>query len=126
MNSSSRQASAGEYPRRGEVYSLRLDPAEGSEQRGNRPAVVVSRDAINQASPVIVVCPVTDARHVSRPYPSDVLVKAPEGGLTKNSVVLTGQIRAVAKTRLLARLGELRPDTMRQIEKALKITLYLA
>ena len=126
MNSSSRQASAGEYPRRGEVYALRLDPAEGSEQRGNRPAVVVSRDAINQASPVIVVCPLTDARHVSRPYPSDVLVKAPEGGLTKNSVVLTGQIRAVAKTRLLARLGELRPDTMRQIEKALKITLYLA
>jgi len=125
MNSSSRQASAGEYPRRGEVYSLRLDPVEGSEQRGNRPAVVVSRDAINQAIPVIVVCPLTDARHVSRPYPSDVLVKAPEGGLTKNFVVLTGQIRAVAKTRLFARLGELQPDAMRQIEKALKITLHL-
>ena len=126
MNSSPLQASAGEYPRRGEVYSLRLDPVEGSEQRGSRPAVVVSRNAINQASPVIVVCPLTDARHVSRPYPSDVLVKAPEGGLTKDSVVLTGQIRAVAKTRLLARLGELQPDTIRQIEQALKITLYLA
>jgi|AntAceMinimDraft_16_1070373.scaffolds.fasta_scaffold23873_2 mRNA interferase MazF len=126
MNSSPRQASAGEYARRGEVYSLRLDTVEGSEQRGSRPAVVVSRNAINQASPVIVVCPLTDARHVSRPYPSDVLVKAPEGGLTKDSVVLTGQIRAVAKTRLLARLGELQPDTIRQIEQALKITLYLA
>ena len=125
MNSSSLQASAGEYPRRGEVYSLKLDPVEGSEQRGTRPAVVVSRDAINQASPVIVVCPVTDAKHVSRPYPSDVLVEAPEGGLTKDSVVLTGQIRAVAKTRLLARLGKLEPDTMRQIEQALKITLKL-
>jgi len=99
---------------------------EGSKQRGSRPAVVVSRNAINQASPVIVVCPLTDACHVSRPYPSDVLVKAPEGSLTKDSVVLTGQIRAVSKTRLLARLGELQPDTIRQIEQALKITLYLA
>ena len=87
--------------------------------------MVVSRDAINQASPVIVVCRLTDALHVSRPYPSDVLVEAPEGGLTKNSVVLTGQIRAVAKTRLLVRLGELQPDTMRQIEQTLKITLKL-
>jgi mRNA interferase MazF len=125
MNSSPLQASAGEYPRRGEVYSLRLDTVEGSEQRGSKPAVVVSRDAINQASPVIVVCPVTDARHVSRPYPSDVLVKAPEGSLTKDSVVLTGQIRAVAKTRLLVRLGELQPDTMREVEQALRITLHL-
>jgi len=112
-------------PRRGEVYSLKLDPVEDSEQRGTRPAVVVSRDAINQASPVIVVCPLTDARHVSRPYPSDVLVKAPEGGLTKDSVVLTGQIRAVAKTRLFLLLGEVQPGTMRQIEQALKITLHL-
>jgi len=125
MNSSPRQASAGEYARRGEVYSLRLDTVEGSEQRGSRPAVVVSRNAINQASPVIVVCPLTDARHVSRPYPSDVLVKAPEGSLTKDSVVLTGQIRAVAKTRLLVRLGELQPDTMREVEQALRITLHL-
>ncbi len=125
MSFSPSQASAESPPRRGEVYSLRLDPVEGSEQRGTRPAVVVSRDAINQASPVIVVCPLTDAHHISRPYPSDVLVKAPEGGLTKDSVVLTGQIRAVAKIRLLLRLGEVQPDTIRQIEQALKITLHL-
>ena len=124
MNRSSPQSAAGSPPCRGEVYLL-LDPAEGSEERGTRPAVVVSRDAINRASPVIVVCPLTDARHVPRPYPSDVSVKASEGGLTKDSVVLTGQIRAVAKIRLLQRLGELRPDTMRQIEQALKITLHL-
>ena len=74
---------------------------------------------------MIVVCPLTYVRHVSQPYPSDVLVEAPEGGLTKDSVVLTGQIWAVVKTRLLLCLGELQPDTMRQIEKALKITLHL-
>ncbi len=112
-------------PWRGEVYLLRLDPTEGSEQAGTRPALVVSRDALNQASPVIVVCPLTDASHVSRLYPSDVRVAAPQGGLTRDSVVLTSQVRAVAKTRLLRRLGNLPPDTMRQVEQALKMTLDL-
>jgi mRNA interferase MazF len=112
-------------PRRGDVYLLRLDPAEGSEQAGTRPAVVVSRNALNEASPVIVVCPLTDARHVPRLYPSDVLATAPDGGLSKNSVVLTAQMRAVAKGRLLRRLGALSAETMRRIEQAIKVTLEL-
>ena len=41
--------------RRGNVFDARLDPVEGSEQAGIRPVVVVSRDAINDASPVVVV-----------------------------------------------------------------------
>lgn len=113
-------------PRRGEVYLVRLDPTEGSEQAGTRPAVIVSREAINRHSPVIVICPLTDAVHVPRLYPSDVRIRAPEGGLSKDAVVLTGQLRAIAKSRLLKRLGELRSDTMKQVEKALKITLDLS
>jgi mRNA interferase MazF len=31
--------------RRGDVYLVRLDPTEGSEQAGTRPAVIVSRNA---------------------------------------------------------------------------------
>jgi mRNA interferase MazF len=113
------------WPRRGEVYLVRLDPTEGSEQAGTRPAVVVSRDAINKYSPVIVICPLTDAAHVPKLYPSDVPIHAPEGGLAQDSVVLTGQVRAIAKSRLLKRLGELQPETMKHIEQALKITLHL-
>jgi mRNA interferase MazF len=112
-------------PRRGEIYLARLDPTEDSEQAGTRPAVVVSREALNRYSPVIVICPLTDAVHIPRLYPSDVPVRAPEGGLAKDSVVLTGQVRAIAKSRLLQRLGELRPETMEQVEQALKITLDL-
>lgn len=112
--------------KRGEVYLVRLDPSEGSEQAGTRPAVVVSRDAINRHSPVIVICPLTDAARVPKLYPSDVRIQAPEGGLSKDSVVLTGQVRVIAKSRLLKRLGELRSDTMKWVEQALKITLNLS
>jgi len=65
--------------KRGQVYLLRLDPTEASEEAGTRPAVIVFRNAINQYSPVVVICPMTDAAHVPKPYPSDVFVKAPEG-----------------------------------------------
>gem|GEM_PF-6438869 len=63
-------------PRGGGVYLVRLDPTEGSEQAGTRPAVVVSREAINRYSPVIVICPLTDAAHVPKLYPSDVRIQA--------------------------------------------------
>jgi len=37
---------------RGEIYVASLDPAEGREQSGYRPALVVSSDAINRPPPV--------------------------------------------------------------------------
>lgn len=111
--------------RRGDVYWVRLDPTEGSEQAGTRPAVIVSRNAINRYSPIVVICPMTSASNVQRLYPSDVLVHAPEGGLKVDSVVLTLQVRAIAKARLGSRLGELEPLTLQKIDRALKITLDL-
>ncbi|MFQ5812812.1 MAG: hypothetical protein ACE5I2_06440 [Anaerolineae bacterium] len=43
---------------------------------------------------MVVICPLTSACPLTRLYPSDVLVKAPEGGLQVDSVVLTLQVRA--------------------------------
>ena len=53
---------------RGDVYDARLSPTEGSEQAGMRPVIIVSRNAINQYSPVIVVVPLTDAANLKRTY----------------------------------------------------------
>jgi len=90
-----------------------------------RPAVLVSREAINRNSAVVLVCPLVDAAGMSQLYPSDVHVKAPEAGLTADSVVLTGQLRAVARTQLVRQLGELSIEVMRQVDLALRITLDL-
>ena len=51
--------SMAEYFRRGDIVRVRLDPTEGSEQGGVRPAVVLSPDLINASSPVILVAPLT-------------------------------------------------------------------
>src|SRR5215475_2749392 len=100
--------------RRGELYDARLDPTEGSEQAGIRPVVIVSRDAINAASPVILVVPCAISRAGRRLYPSQVLLHAPDGGLDVDSVALGEQVRALAKSRLGRRRGMLSPQPMAQ------------
>jgi mRNA interferase MazF len=111
--------------RRGDVFDARLNPTEGSEQAGVRPVVIVSRDAINRNSTVIVVVPVTKAANVKRNYPNNVRIAQGEGGLTVDSVLLGGQVRAISKSRLLRRRGTLPPETMQQVDRALRITLDL-
>lgn len=111
--------------RRGAVFLARLHPTEGSEQAGHRPVVVVSRDAINQNSPVVVVVPVTDRKNKPRIYPSQVVLKAGDGGLAIESVALGEQVRAINKTRLLKPLGHLAPASLAALGAALKIALDL-
>ena len=111
--------------RRGDVYLARLDPTLGSEQAGTRPVILVSRDAINRSSPVVVAVPCTTYRAGRRIYPSQVLLRAPEGGLGAASLALGDQVRAVAKSRLVKQLGSLSAEYLEKIDRILLITLDL-
>jgi len=48
---------------------------------------------------------------------------SPAEGVDTASVAVCRGIRAVARSRLLERLGTLKPDTMHQIERALALIL---
>ena len=111
--------------RRGEVYDASLDPTEGSDQAGLRPVVIVSRNAINNASPVVLAVPCTRFNPDRRVYPSQVVLRAPEGGLDADSVALCEQVRALAKGRLGRRRGELSGAAMSAVDHALLIALDL-
>lgn len=111
-------------PRRGDVYLVRLDPTVGHEIQKTRPAVIVQEDTLNRFSGTTIVAPIT-SQIGSRVYPSEVLVRADEGGLARDSLVLTQQIRTVDRDRLVRRLGTARRETLRAIDEALLITLAL-
>jgi len=111
--------------KRGEVYDASLDPTEGSEQVGFRPVIIVSRDAINDASAVVIGVPCTTYRLGRRIYPSQVLLPAREGGLAVDSVALAEQVRAIAKTRLRRQRGALSARALAQVDRALLIALDL-
>lgn len=109
---------------RGDVVRVRFDPVEGSEQAGERPAVVLSPDLINEHSPVILIAAVT-SRKTDRVYPFEALIEPPDGGLTLRSKALLMQIRTISKSRIVGRYGQISDDTMRRVEDALKIATGL-
>ena len=110
-------------PKRGEIYLVSFDPALGAEIQKTRPALILQNDIGNRHSPVTIVGAITS--NVQRQGPTSVLVKAPEGGLDVDSIVLLNQIRTVDKRRLVKRLGVLGGTTLKQVDQASMISLAL-
>jgi mRNA interferase MazF len=109
--------------RRGEIWTVDLEPVVGSEQGKARPGLIIQNDIGNQYSPVLIVAEITsgdDAR-----YDVQVEVKAPEGGLRHNSIVLLNQIRTIDKRRVGRYWGRLSAQTMQRVDEAIKISLGL-
>jgi mRNA interferase MazF len=111
--------------KRGEVYDARLEPIEGSEQGGTRPVIIVTRDAINAYSPVVLAVPCTTYQSGKRVYPTQVLIQAPDGGLTNDSIAMADQVRVLSKTRFLRLRGMLSDEAMILLNQALLIALDL-
>ena len=109
--------------RRGDIFSVDLEPVRGSEQGKTRPALVIQNDVGNQYSPTVIVAPITSREEAT--FRVNVAMKAPEGGLANNSVILLNQIRTVDKSRLSRYWGRAKPETMRQVDEAIKISLGL-
>ena len=111
-------------PLRGEVYVVAFDPTLGAEIRKTRPALILQNDIANRSSPITIVAAIT-SKFDEELYPTEVLVRAPEGGLDADSVVLLNQIRSVDRRRLMRRVGRLVPETMRLVDRALVLSLGL-
>jgi len=110
------------YPKRGSVYLVNFDPTIGAEIKKIRPAVIISNDVANQYSPIVIVVAITGR---AKPKFDEVLIKPPEAGLTKPSVIQPNQIRSIDKRRLVKKLGDLSKETISDLDIALQITLGL-
>ena len=47
-------------PAQGDIILLHFNPQAGHEQRGQRPALVVSNDVFNRFTKIAMVCPITN------------------------------------------------------------------
>lgn len=114
---------ASSEPRRGEIWLTSLGAARKGEPGKNRPAVVISVDQIatGRKDELIVVIPISSSRAASPLRPE----VSPEEGIERASVAVTRGIRAVARGRLLRRLGQMEPSTLGEIEVALALVLGL-
>lgn len=111
------------YIKRGDVFYANLNPVIGSEQKGERPVVVVQNNLANKHSPTLIVVPITAV--IKKDYlPTHILIKKNKF-LKYNSMILVEQIRVVDKLRLKAYLGRLDDDEMKKIDNAIIQALSL-
>lgn len=110
-----------EAPSRGEIWLVSLGAAKKGEPGKNRPAVVISADEllVGTEDELIVVVPLSSSRAPSKLRPPVSAVT----GVDTDSAAIPRAIRAVSRRRLLRRLGELEPETLATVEKALATIL---
>ena len=110
-----------DYPRRGEIYLVCLDPTIGSEINKTRPALIISNDINNQFAETVTVVPITSS--TGKIYPFEAIVPAGEFGLSKKSKAKCNQVRTIDKKRLIRPLGKVSRSKISEIEDALRIHL---
>jgi mRNA interferase MazF len=111
---------------RGEIYFVNLDPVQGREQAGNRPALVLSIDTINKSPLVVTVVLGTKGDNVKRDYPTNVRVLPQDSGLPIETVFMCFQIRSLDQKRFPAQpAGKISDDKMKDIEQTVRHCLGL-
>ena len=83
-----------------EIYFCNLDPTVGSEQKGTRPVLIISTDAVNHNLPVSTVLPLSAVKPEDKIYPTEGMLDTAVTGLSKLSVAMVQQIRTISHHRL--------------------------
>ena len=60
-------------PEQGDIVALNFDPQSGHEQKGRRPALIISNKIFNQHLGLAFACPITNTK---RDFPFHVVVKS--------------------------------------------------
>ncbi len=100
-------------PRKGDFISLTFDPQSGHEQKGRRPALVLSHHLFNKHTNLAVVCPLTTA---DRQIPFHLAVPV---GLKLSGFVMVEQVKSIDYTARQAKFIQKAPSDL--IEDALAI-----
>ena len=97
---------------RGDVVWAELDPAQGHEQSGRRPVVVLSQDVFNERSGTVIACALT-SQEPRAGFPLTLELAGTK--LPKRSWVKISQIRILSARRLGKKLGRVSTEELLQI-----------
>ncbi|MBP3684985.1 MAG: type II toxin-antitoxin system PemK/MazF family toxin [Oscillospiraceae bacterium] len=94
----------------------------GSEQGGVRPVLVIQNDIGNRHSPTVIVAAIT-SRIKHRHQPTHVHLDGRQCGLPNDSTIMLEQLRTLDKQRLLGYIGSIGKAKMKEVDKALEISV---
>lgn len=95
-----------------DIVLISLDPTKGHEQRGTRPAVVISAEAFH-VSGLCIVCPLTTT--IRNLAGNVVLQPNAANKLKKESEVLCGHVRSVSVNRIAKKIGALDESLLQKV-----------
>lgn len=96
---------------------MNFSPAIGHEQKGYRPAVVISHTLHNENFGLILVCPISSKQ---KGYPFEVSFNANN----VKGVVLSNQLRTVDfNTRKVKKIDKISNDVINEVLKKLKLVI---
>jgi mRNA interferase MazF len=99
----------------GDIHWIQLPAANGHEQGGRRPAVILQDDHYAGGLPVVLVIPLTTARGAMR-FAGTLLIRpTAENGLPQASVALVFQLRAIDRRRVQERIGSIGETVLREV-----------
>jgi len=110
--------------KRGEIFLAALDPVIGHEIAKTRPVIIVSNNVGNKHSGTVTVIPVT-SRNLEKIYPFEIYLPKEVSMLKKDSKAKADQIRTLDKARLIKSIGRMNTELVNNMDKAIKIHLYL-
>lgn len=108
---------------RGDIFFADLSPVVGSEQDGFRPVLVIQNDVGNNHSPTVIVAPIS-SQIKKTDQPTHVLLPS-DLELPEESMVMLEQIRTVDRLRLDRYITTADDQTMRSVNKAIRVSLGL-
>ncbi len=102
--------------KRGDVVLVDLRGRRGFEQQGIRPCVVIQNDIGNKYANTTIIAPITTTNR--NQMPTHVIIQ-----LDEESVVICEQLVTVDESRLMSKLSRLSEKDMKEIDKAIMISL---
>ena len=79
----------GYIPKQGDIVYVDFEPTKGHEQKGYRPAIVISHDVFNMKTNMVILCPITSN---VKQYPTHYIL---EDSVKVKGAVLCEHIRSI-------------------------------
>jgi mRNA interferase MazF len=106
-------------PSKGDYIAVTFDPQSGHEQKGRRPALVVSNNLFNKHTGLAMVCPITNAR---RDFPFHVAVGS---DATLTGFVMVEQVKSIDfRARGARRIARASTAVMEEVLSLLDACIY--
>jgi len=106
-------------PQKGDFVTLSFDPQSGHEQKGHRPALVVSNTLFNSRTGLAIVCPLTNT---DRHFPFHVAVIANPAA---TGFVMVEQVKSIDfRARKAKRIGRASDSLLEEVLSILDACIY--